>query len=428
MAIELARAVLRLPRPPLPGEDLPVASSMQQLLTDALAALPAASRDSVRLAALLTVPTVGDLDVAGVPLPALEPAEEAGLLAVTPTGVEFAHPVYAAAVRAGIPPGVRRRLHRRADAVADADERARHLARCAVAADEVIAGELADAAERQRSRGAPDLAAGLYEWAADLTPPDADADRGRRRLAAARCRYDSGDYAAAGAAADAVAAELTGDLRAEALLLRAVVAWSADDSGTAVSAAERGLAAASAGTPLAGRIHAHLGLFLDAPEQARRHAEAARVLLAGSSDDHALLSATLLQLFFHEVRAGRPARIELLDQAQALEGDAPSWLAGTVPAIWWRTIDEHDRARARLRWMLDLAAIRGDEPSQHELPGGSAPLNCPPRAVAFRAGPSSVRAGRRAWCASGGEHLGARHRCAAIVAHVVAGAVSGLLR
>ncbi|MGC9665331.1 AAA family ATPase [Planosporangium sp. 12N6] len=368
MAIELARAVLRLPQPPLPGEDLPVASSMQQLLADALAALPTASRDAVRLAALLTVPAIGDLAAAGVPPAVLEPAEEAGLLAVTPTGVEFAHPVHAAAVRAGIPPGVRRRLHRTlADAVSDPDERARHLARCAVEADAVIAGELADAAERQRSRGAPDFAAGLYERAADLTPPADVADRGRRRLAAARCRYDSGDYAAAGAAADTVATETTGDLRAEALLLRAVVAWSADDLGTAGPAAARGLAAARADTPLAGRIHAHLALFHDSPEQARQHAEAARVLLADSTGDRALLSAALLLLFLHEVRAGLPVRTELLDRALALEGDVPLWLAGTVPAVWWKAIDEHDRARARLCRMLDHATIRGDEPSQHEL-------------------------------------------------------------
>ncbi|MFJ6197540.1 AAA family ATPase [Micromonospora sp. NPDC092111] len=368
MAIEMARAVLRLPRPPQPGEDLPVASSIQQLLADALRALPAQSRDGVRLAALLTAPTLGDLRAAGVPATALDPAEETGLLVVTPDGIDFAHPAYATAVRAGIPSGIRRRLRRRlADAVADPDERARQLARCTVEPDAAVAGELAGAAERQRARGACEVATELYERAAAITPPEAAGDRGRWRLAAVRCRFDSGDYAAAGAAADAAIDQLSGDQRAEALLLRAMVGWAADDLGVAVSAAERALAAARGGTSLAGRIHAHLALFQDGPEQGRRHAEAAISLLSGTAGDRALLASSLLQLFFHEVRAGGSARTELLDRARKLEDGEPSWLSGTVPAIWWKAIDDHARARTRLCDMLGRAAARGDEPSQHEL-------------------------------------------------------------
>ncbi|BCB76189.1 hypothetical protein Pflav_025990 [Phytohabitans flavus] len=179
LAIELSRAVSRLPRPPLPGEELPVGSSLRQLLRDALAALPEVSRDAVRRAALLTVPTLADLAAAGVAADAFDAAEEAGLLAVTVSTVEFAHPMYAAAVVAGIPPGVRRRLHRAlADAVADPDERARQLARCTDEPDAAVAAELAAAADRQRARGAPAVAVDLYERAAALTPAEAGTDRG----------------------------------------------------------------------------------------------------------------------------------------------------------------------------------------------------------------------------------------------------------
>ncbi len=369
LAIELARAVLRLPRLPLPGEDLPVATSMQELLVDALGTLPRRGRDAVRMAALLTVPALRELAAAGVSPADFDAAEEAGLLAVTPAAVEFAHPVYAAAVRAAIPPGVRRRLHGTlAGVVTDRDERARHLARCTVGPDHAIARELADAAGRQRARGAPELAAELLDRAAELTPDGADRDR--RRLEAVRCRFDSGDYATAGAAADTAAVELTGDARAEALLLRSVVAFGADGLGDAVATAERALLAATPGTPLAGRIHAHLSLFQSTPEPAIRHAEAACELLSGSShadDDRAVLSAALLLLMHNEVRAGRPARTELLERALELEGAVPSWLAGTVPAIWWKSTDQHGLARTRLLRMLDTAVARGDEPSQHEL-------------------------------------------------------------
>src|SRR5690606_8314450 len=272
-------------------------------------------------------------------------------------------------VRAGIPPGVRRRRHRAlADVVADPDERARHLALCTAAPDAAVARVIADAAGRQEVRGAPEIAAQLYERAAQLTPADEADDRGQRRLAAARCRFDSGDYRAAAAAAEQIAGESVGDQRAESLLLRAIVAWSAEEpTEVAVAAAERALAAVSSQSSLAGRIHAYLALFHEAPGAARRHAEAAIARLADRPGDRSLLAAALLHLFLQEVRAGRPARTELLDRALTLEGDEPSWLAGTIPAIWWKAIDEPDRARQRLHWMLDRATARGDQPSQHEL-------------------------------------------------------------
>ena len=396
LAIELARAVLRLPRPPRPGEDLPVAASMQQLLTETTKTLPDPTQAAVRLAALLTVPTVDDLVAAGAAPTALDAAEDAGLLTVTGAQITFAHPVYASAVRAGIPAATRRRLHRAlADAVADPDERARQLARCTTRADAAVAAELAAAAERHRARGAPAVAADLYDQAAALTPPALTGPGGElstpgpsaptpvsnrpaarpprrdeadaRRVAAVSCRFESGDYAAAGAAADDAAAQLTGDARAEALLLRAMVAWSTDDINTAVAAAGAGLASASAGSPLAGRIHAHLSLFHDSPDGGRFHAQAAIDSLSGEGGDRPLLCSALLHLFFHEVRAGVPPRVELLDRALRLEDGAPSWLAGTVPAVWWKGIDDHNRARSRLLLLLDHAVVRGEEPWQHEI-------------------------------------------------------------
>ena len=72
-------------------------------------------------------------------------------------------------------------------------------------------------------------------------------------------------------------------------------------------------------------------------------------------------------VFLNEIRTGLPARTELLDRALELEAGEPTWLAGTIPPIWWKGIDDQDRARARLLTMLDAAAASGDEPFQHEL-------------------------------------------------------------
>jgi DNA-binding CsgD family transcriptional regulator len=122
-------------------------------------------------------------------------------------------------------------------------------------------------------------------------------------------------------------------------------------------------------------------VFVDLPEPARRHAETALRLLAGSVQqqapaepagllartDAALLASVLMLLFLNEVRAGAQPRQEVLDEALRLEGDEPSWLAGTVPAIWWKAVDDRERAVARLNWMLERAGALGDEPFQHEV-------------------------------------------------------------
>jgi DNA-binding CsgD family transcriptional regulator len=368
LAIELARAVLRLPELPGPGEDLPVAASVQQLLADSLAALPPDTRAAVRLAALLTVPTAADLAAAGVAPAALEPAEEAGLLDVGPAAVRFAHPLHAAAVRAGIPAGVRRRLQRElAGAVADPDERARLLARATVAPDAAVAAELEAAAGRQRARGAPEVAAELHDRAAELTPADDPAGRGRRRVAALRCRFDSGDYAATETGAVAVAGELTGDARAEALLMRAVVAYVTAGYDPAIALAGEALAAAPAGSRLAGRVHAHLALFWDErPEESVRHADTAVALLPADGPDRELLCGALFLRFRSAVRAGHPPDPALLERALALEGDTPSWLAGTVPASWYKATDQHGAARQRLHRVLAHARAIGDAPLQLE--------------------------------------------------------------
>jgi DNA-binding CsgD family transcriptional regulator len=368
MAIELARAVLRRPHPPSPTEDLPVVTSLSALLDDSVARLPVATREAVRLAALLAVPTPAELVAAGVDLESLDAAEEAGLLTVTPTAVTFAHPFYATAVRQSIPVGQRRRLHRTlADAVRDPDERALQLARCTVGPDPEVAAELAQAAQRLRARGAPDAAAALLDQAAALAPPE-HAERDRWRLRALRYRFDSGDYVAASAAATALADELTGEPRVEALLLSAMLRWVVDDLAGAVAVAEQALTEAPAGSALAGRLHAHLSVFHDTPAEARRHAQAAIGLLtADDPEDRDQLIGAYLQLFFNDLRVGDPPRVELLDRALALEGGEPSRLAGTVPAVWWKGIDDHDRARDRLMQMYARAHAAGDEPLQHEV-------------------------------------------------------------
>jgi DNA-binding CsgD family transcriptional regulator len=376
LAIEMLRAVLRLPALPGPGDDLPVADSLQALVGDTLARLPHESQVAVRMAALMTSPTLDTLVRAGVADEDLDPAEAAGLIRVDGDLVRFVHPVHANAVRAGLGSGLRRGLHRRlADACRDADERARHLARCTTGPEPLVADELDAAAQRARDRGASQVAMELYERAAALTPAGESGVGQRRRLAAVRCRYEGGDYTEAATQAELLVHELTGDIRAEALLLRAEVAWSVDDVTGAQAAAARALALAVDSPRLAGRIHLHLATFVELPEECSRHARAALDLLdvdgstpgAVPGDDRDFLVAAHLELFLNEVRSGRRAPLDLLDRALALEDGEPSRLGGTIPAIWWKGIDDHGRARSRLAALLERAVALGDEPFQHEV-------------------------------------------------------------
>lgn len=384
LAIELTRAALRLPQLPGPGGDFPVPASMQELVEGSLATLPVDCLRAARLAALLSVAHLGELEAAGVRPEAADMLEEAGLVTVDAAGcLRFAHPVYASAIRAGIPAGVRRRLHALlAETTPDRDERARQLAQATTGRNDEVAAELADAAERVRARGAPELAAEFYDRAAQLTI-DSQASV-KLALRALYCLFDCGHYRQAADRADVLSRELAGDLLAEALLLRSAIAFSVDDLPLAADTARRALAAATPGSRLAGRVHAQLSVFVDLAAPARAHAEAALALLDadGAADAHqddprgplvlggtdqALLASVLMLVFLNEVRTGLAPRLELLERALALEAGNPSWLAGTIPAIWWKAIDEPDRARQRLHFMLDLASSAGDEPLQHEL-------------------------------------------------------------
>lgn len=372
LAVELGRAVLRLPHLPLPTEDLPVVGgSVLELASGVLRDLPGPTLTALRLAALLSVPRAADLAAAGAPSEVFGPAEDAGLVHVDRSGVRFTHPVYAAAVRASVTPAERRRLHGvLAAAVADPDERARQLARAHIDPDAAVAAELAEAAARQQEQGVPGVAAGLYLRAADLTPaPDREATR--RRLLAAQCQFEAGLFPEADASAATVAADAAGagdaDTAAEALLVRARVAW-ADNASTAdaVALAEQALGHVPSESVLAGRVHAYLAVFADAPAAGAHHAAEAARLLAESDADSCLLASALLMRLFHDTRLGKPADTGLLDRALELAAGRPLDLADTVPSLWWGAVDDHARAREHLSGLLAEARVHGDEPAEHE--------------------------------------------------------------
>lgn len=127
----------------------------------------------------------------------LEGAESAGLIALTPHSVEFAHPVLRSVVYHQASAARRRAAHAllarallERNSPSDAGQRAWHLADAALGTDEQVAQALADHAAQAQRRGGLADAHAAYLRAAGLTPDPAA--RGLRLLAAATCAQLAG--------------------------------------------------------------------------------------------------------------------------------------------------------------------------------------------------------------------------------------------
>ena len=125
---------------------------------------------------------------------ALDDAEEAGLVHVQATRLEFRHPLVRSAVYQGAPLSRRRAAHRSLatvlDGDAEADRRAWHRAAASVEPDPAVGDELEHAARRARRRSGFAAASLAFERAAALTPEDRD--RVRRLTSAAENAWLSG--------------------------------------------------------------------------------------------------------------------------------------------------------------------------------------------------------------------------------------------
>jgi DNA-binding CsgD family transcriptional regulator len=229
----------------VPDGQLPAPRSLASATVAQLAALPAGAR---LLAAALSVvnqrsplSVVGGIAGLAQPTPALEILLTTGLVTWLPdeigTPVQFAHPLYRAAVYDDLSPTRRQALHRAAAQVLDAGAALRHRVAACDHADDRLADEAEAAACREAERGAVALAATYLLWAAPLS--GARDHRERRLLAAMRLLLADGQTARAAGLADQAAACQAGPLRS------LVLGTLAMDQGDA-AAAERWLLAITA--------------------------------------------------------------------------------------------------------------------------------------------------------------------------------------
>jgi DNA-binding CsgD family transcriptional regulator len=185
-----------------PPEVGPLASQIERSFLRRLGSLPEAARQLLLAAAAEPLGDAALLwraaDGLGLGPDAAEAAQAAGLIEIGAL-VRFHHPLVRSAVYQAAALRDRREVHRAlagaTDPETDPDRRAWHSAQAASGLDEALADELERSAGRARARGGVAATAAFLERAAELSV-DAG-ERGRRLLAAAQAKFESGAVEAA---------------------------------------------------------------------------------------------------------------------------------------------------------------------------------------------------------------------------------------
>ncbi|HEX5251225.1 MAG TPA: AAA family ATPase [Gaiellales bacterium] len=365
-ALEIARLTAEQgPERPAGVPRVPVPDDLRKLTAGRVRRLPPATRDAVLLAAVVSGPDRGSIDV-----DALAPAEEAGIVTVDAAGrIAFAHPLFAAAAYESVPAARRRELHRRAaDLVAEPEERARQLALASVGADPAVAGQLDEGAASAAARGAFEAAADLAELASRLTPAGDVADAGRRLLAAARFHFDAGDLDRADELArQLLGADPSGSLQARALWLRSDIAARRSDFAEAGGLAAAALDHSGDDRELRAAVELHLVYCAVSAGNLPGAEPYARAALddAGAVGHDGMLADALAVLTMAEFLGGRGLDRGRLERALEIEDPAmarafmmrPRVIQGMLQ-LWTGELGE---ARRTLEEMHADLVARGQE-------------------------------------------------------------------
>jgi DNA-binding CsgD family transcriptional regulator len=351
------------------GDQLALPARLEELLADRLERLPSEATEPLAAVAALAAPTVGlIMAVLGEQArAALDAALDAGVLLVEEGRLRFSHPLLGVAALARLPPSARRRLHARlAAALADPEERARHLVLTADGPDAGVAAGVEQGADRARARGAPEVAAELAEAAVRLTPPERAEEVRRRRIAAGYHWVTAGEVRRGRAhLAAALEAAPPGQVRAE-LRWRLGMLVLVDDVDGAVALLEAALAESRGDQALHAMVARRLagpywwqGRLREALRLIRRSVELAEAL----GDPRGLLDALNLYalgaLIAGELPPDLPGRVEQLTRA------APPLPAHEDPDLILSQVDlargDARSAAARLERLYQRAVEQGNE-------------------------------------------------------------------
>lgn len=367
-ALEMAHA-LKDVDPNSSARQLPLPSSLRELVAGHVRGLSASALEAVTVAAALSRPSLPAI-VAAVgsettAVAALTEAEEAGVVMVEGDRVRFAHPLLASGVYGLLSSTRRRELHRRlARLTDDIEERARHLALSETEPDEATAEELEAAGRHAALRGAHEAAAGLFEAACRLTPSTRPLELARRTLEQASASLATGNIEDARTFAARVAETApVSSMKAEALVLLSDTAWVDGLPRLAGNHLETALVMAGDDRELTPRVIAKL-VEVNAVFDAARALDYSQAAMERITEEQnpALLAQVLFNHVYAEAVLGRQPHVELFDRALELEARAgPNARPSSIPLIWYHCTDDLEAARARHdaenRWYRE----RGDE-------------------------------------------------------------------
>jgi DNA-binding CsgD family transcriptional regulator len=370
-AVEFGRSLVASGARPLAGRPLPAPRSLRELLRVRMSALGDAGLEVVVVAAALARPRRAVVEAAIADESRTETgiieAELAGILRLRDGMLVFDHPILASVAYDSAPAIQRQRLHRRLAAlVPNLEERAFHLGLATTEPDPAAASELETAADLARRRGAPAAAAGLYEDARRVSPPDRLEDARRRGLLAAECHLASGDAVRARALLDSVlAATPSGPPRAAVLEQLATVVSAAGDEHGAVVILRDALADAEGDRRLQGDIHDNLAwmtCWLGDMPASYDHVRKAREAAEAVADDR-LLARVLDKYAQIEFQVGEGTGLDSARRAAELERAAGVELGeGTLNETLLLTwADQLEVARDLLTPQLARAVELGDE-------------------------------------------------------------------
>ncbi|HEX5012935.1 MAG TPA: AAA family ATPase [Candidatus Limnocylindrales bacterium] len=371
-ALEMGRALQRLPALPRPGDPFPIPESVRGLIRDRLEPLSPAARHALLLAAEAGAPGSDDLARAigdeATADGAIAEAVDAGLIVIDGGRIRFSHPLIASTVIAAASEADRRSAHRTlAAVVGESEARGRHLALATTRPASDVADALETAAIDARRRSAMDAAVELYRLSLDRTPAHAVHDRNRRRVRLGEVLFDQSDLPAAREVLRDALPELPhGLLRAEALMIDGTIGWYLDSAGVSARLLEEALPDAAGDPELLGRLYYRLALFEDDLPRSLDHSRAANEILAGRGADLTRAGAMFGQ-FYAEVLMGMPPNEALFEEALAIEPPGNHADKTTVPAIWWMALDRTDLARERLATMLEESRAAGEVSGEADL-------------------------------------------------------------
>jgi DNA-binding CsgD family transcriptional regulator/DNA polymerase III delta prime subunit len=353
------------------GQSFPVPRDLAELLAGRLGRVAGWTRELLLAVAASPRSTVGVLE-AGFGdrrrvREGLERATRAGVLELEGSRVRFVHPLLASVCYQAAPLWRRRAVHRMiANAVAEPEERARHLALAAEGPDAEVAAALDAAAERAAARGAPVAAGELCELAADATPSGSETQGRARRLRAATFHRLSGDGDRAAAILERLLAEAApGSERADVLF--AMAQGRRGDLGSIIGRCEEALADAGRDDRRRARILAFSSwMRLIAGDVAGALGEAREGLRSAERvGDPVLLAPAIARVAMAELWA-LDITPGLLERGTELERELDEPLEfheSPAIALARRLICESDldRARPLLQTAAARAADRGDE-------------------------------------------------------------------